>query len=359
MPKKIKRISFAQAINEALTYSLKKDKNLICYGLGVTDPKGVFGTTLNLHKKFGNKRVFDVPTSENALTGVSIGAALNGVRSVVTHQRLDFFLLAMDQLVNAAAKWHYMFGSQISVPITIRLIIGRGWGQGPTHSQNLQAWFNHVPGLKIVMPTHPEDAKNLLVESIFDPNPVIFLEHRWLHNIKGNVQDKFNNKKIGKSKVLIPGKDITIVSLSYLTVESIKASNYLKKNFDIEAEIIDLISIKPMDYTTIFKSVKKTGKILVLDTGVHTNSVASEIISKIASKKFDYLKIAPDYLAMPDVPEPTGYSLTKNFHISKTNIVIKVLEMLKIKSDIKNIKKNLELKNKFHDQPDFGLIEPF
>ena len=196
MPKTIKKKSFAEAINEALTYSLIKDKNLICYGLGVTDPKGVFGTTLNLHKKFGNERVFDVPTSENALTGVSIGAALNGVRSVVTHQRLDFFLLAMDQLVNAAAKWHYMFGSQISVPITIRLIIGRGWGQGPTHSQNLQAWFNHIPGLKIVMPTHPEDAKNLLVESIFDPNPVIFLEHRWLHNIKGNIQDKFVNKKI-------------------------------------------------------------------------------------------------------------------------------------------------------------------
>ena len=157
----------------------------------------------------------------------------------------------------------------------------------------------------------------------------------------------------------MPGKDITVVSLSYLTIESIEASNYLKKNFDIEAEIIDLISIKPMDYGTIFKSVK-TGKILVLDTGVHTNSVASEIISKIASKKFDYLKIAPEYLAMPDVPEPTGYSLTKNFHISKIDIVIKVLQMLKkIKANIKQIKKDLQLRNKFHDQPDFGLIEPF
>ena len=359
MPSKKRTISFAQAINEALSYSLKKDKNLICYGLGVTDPKGIFGTTLNLHKKFGNKRVFDVPTSENALTGVAIGAALNGVRSVATHQRLDFFLLAMDQLVNAAAKWHYMFGSQISVPITIRLIVGRGWGQGPTHSQNLQAWFNHIPGLKVVMPTHPEDAKSLLIESIFDPNPVIFLEHRWLHNINGNIRNSLLKKKIGKSKVSIPGKDITIVSTSYLTIESMKASNYLKKNFNINPEVIDLISIKPMDYGTIFKSLKKTGKILVLDTGVHINSVASEIISKIASKKFDYLKIAPDYLAMPDVPEPTGFSLTKKFHISQKEIVLKILEMLKIKVNKKKIISDLQSKTKFHDQPDFGLIEPF
>ena len=186
--------TFAAAINDALQISMKKDKKILCYGLGVTDPKGIFGTTLNLEKKFGSERVFDIPTSENAITGVAIGAALNGIKSVVTHQRLDFFLLAMDQLVNSAAKWYYMFGSRRSVPITIRLIMGRGWGQGPTHSQNLQSWFNHMPGLKVVMPSFAEDAKGLLISSIFDPNPVIFLEHRWLHSTKSNF--KKGNYKI-------------------------------------------------------------------------------------------------------------------------------------------------------------------
>ena len=167
--------SFKDSINKALFFSMEKDKKMICFGLGTTDPKGVFGTTLGLEKKFGPKRVFDMPTSENAMTGVSIGAALNGVRSVVTHQRLDFFLLAMDQLINGASKYYYMYGSQLSVPITIRLIIGRGWGQGPTHSQNLQSWFSHIPGLKVVMLSSPEDAQNLLATSIFDPNPEYFL----------------------------------------------------------------------------------------------------------------------------------------------------------------------------------------
>ena len=209
------QITFSQAINEALVLSMKKDKNLICYGLGVSDVKNVFNTTRNLKNLFGKKRVFDVPCSENALTGISVGAALAGVRSVVTHQRLDFFLLALDQLVNSAAKWYYMFGSQISVPITIRLIIGKGWGQGPTHSQNLQSWFNHIPGLKIVMPSTPEDAKGLLISSILDPNPVIFLEHRWLHNITSKVQREYYVTPIGKAKILKRGKDITIISLNW------------------------------------------------------------------------------------------------------------------------------------------------
>ena len=171
----MREISYANAINEAIDQSMELDEDLICFGLGTTDPKGIFGTTLGLEKKYGTERVFDMPTSENGMTGIAIGAALNGTKSIMTHQRLDFFLLAMDQLINSAAKWHYMFGSQCSIPITIRLIIGRGWGQGPTHSQNLHSWFNHIPGLKVVMPASPVDAKGLLIESVIDPNPVVFL----------------------------------------------------------------------------------------------------------------------------------------------------------------------------------------
>ena len=354
--RKIKNLTYADAINDALQISMKKDKKILCFGLGVTDPKGVFGTTLNLEKKFGSKRVFDVPTSENAITGVSIGAALNGIKSIVTHQRLDFFLLAMDQLVNSAAKWFYMFGSKRSVPITIRLIIGRGWGQGPTHSQNLQSWFNHMPGLKVVMPTFANDAKGLLLSSIFDPNPVIFLEHRWLHNISSEFKKGDYRVKIGKAKICNKGKDVTIVSMSYLTLEAINAAKYLDDKYRIKAEVIDLRSIKPLDWQSIFKSVEKTGRLLVLDTGFTTGSVAGEIIAKVSIDKFQKLKTAPVRLAMPDVPEPTSFALTKNFHVSAKDIIKNVLKILKIKND-GNLK-DFYLP-KFHDQPGDWFKGPF
>ena len=351
-----KKMTFTNAINEALHISMKKDKKILCYGLGVTDPKNIFSTTTNLEKKFGPNRVFDVPTSENALTGISIGASIDGVKSVVVHQRLDFFLYAMDQLVNSAAKWYYMFGSKRSVPITIRLIIGRGWGQGPTHSQNLQSWFNHIPGLKVVMPTFADDAKGLLLSSIFDPNPVVFLEHRWLHNSTSEVKKGDYRIKIGKARICKEGKDLTVVSMSYMTVEALKAAEFIFKKFKIKAEIIDLRSIKPLDWKTIFKSVEKTGRLLVLDTGFTTGSVAGEIIAKVSMEKFYKLKYAPMRLAMPDIPEPTSFALTKNFHITTKDIIKTIMRMFKIKKN--SILENT-FKSKFHDQPGEWFKGPF
>jgi pyruvate/2-oxoglutarate/acetoin dehydrogenase E1 component len=320
-----KKVTFVEAINDALHIAMSVDPDMITYGLGINDPKRIFGTTSGLCEAFGNKRVFDMPTSENAMTGVSIGAALGEVRSVVTHQRLDFFLLAMDQLVNSAAKWNYTYG--ISVPITIRLIIGRGWGQGPTHSQNLQAWFGHIPGLKVVMPTTPYDAKGLLLGSIFDPNPVVFLEHRWLHNAVGDVPEGDFRLEIGKAKKITDGKDITIVSMSYLTVEARKAVTLLRKA-NVNCELIDLISIKPIDWELIKSSVKKTGNLLVLDTGHETGSIAGEIIAKIAIECFQHLKASPMRLAMPDIPEPSSFGLTKDLFIRYDKIVKEVLKMI-------------------------------
>ena len=343
----MRNISFANAINEAIDQSMEIDKDLICFGLGTTDPKGIFGTTLGLEKKFGSDRVFDMPTSENGMTGIAIGASLNGTKSIMCHQRLDFFLLAMDQLVNSAAKWHYMFGSQCSVPITIRLITGRGWGQGPTHSQNLHAWFNHIPGLKVVIPASPYDAKGLLIESISDPNPVIFLEHRWLHNMQGNVPIKPYRIPIGKSKLLREGDDITIISMSYLNIEAIHAVDYLKKQ-DITCDIIDLRSISPIDYQLIFDSVKKTGRVLVIDTGSKNGSVAGEIITEIVSKLFNNLKEPPIRLAMPDVPEPTSFGLTKGFYIRAKDIVKQCLFLMKNLDE--NYKKELTEQSP-HDIP--------
>ena len=324
------KLSFANSINNALEVAMRLDEKVICYGLGATDPKGIFGTTLGLESKFGKERVFDMPTSENAMTGVGIGAAIAGFKPVMTHQRLDFFLLAMDQLVNSAAKMHYMFNGQLEVPLTIRLILGRGWGQGPTHSQNLQSWFAHIPGLKVVMPSSAEDAKGLLLSSIFDPNPVIFLEHRWLHNSISEVPHGDFRIALGNSKKLMTGNDFTIVSMSYLTAEALIASKYLKE-YGINVDLIDLRTIKPLDFNAIVQSIKITGKILVLDTGSLTCSVASDIVSKISTKYFSYLKNSPSILAMPDVPEPTSYGLTKNFYIRAADIANEVLQNLGIK----------------------------
>lgn len=349
-------ISYAAAINEGISESMALDSSVICYGLGATDPKGIFGTTTGLADRFGTDRVFDMPTSENAMTGVAIGAALGGLRPVMTHQRLDFFLLAMDQLVNSAAKWHYMFGGVQSVPITIRLILGRGWGQGPTHAQNLQAWFAHIPGLKVVMPTTADDAKGLLMESIFDPNPVVFIEHRWLHNSLAVVPQGNYRVPIGKARILRHGEDLTIVSMTYMTVEALHAAEFLAERFGINCEVLDLRTIRPIDWTTVLGSVARTGRLLALDSGFTTGSVAGEIVARASMEVFAQLRGAPRRLAMPDIPEPTSPALTRGFYIRAGDIVNEVLQMLG--------RKTIDLENDLaepvpHDVPGQWFKGPF
>lgn len=319
-------MTFAKAINEALTEAMTLDSDVICYGLGVPDPKGVFGTTIGLQEKFGDDRVFDMPTSENAMTGIGIGASLYGLRPVITHQRLDFALLSMDQLVNNAAKWRFMFGDQRGVPLTVRMILGRGWGQGPTHSQNLQAWFAHVPGLKVVMPAIAEDAKGLLLSAIFDPDPVIFLEHRWLHNLRGEVPDGDCRIPLGKAAILRTGVDMTVVAMSYMTIEALHAVDHLSAQ-SINCDLIDLRSVRPLDWQAIEASVNRTGRLLVLDTGNLTGSISGEIVARVTVNCWDALKCAPQRLAMPDYPEATSPALTEGYHVRAEHIVEKISYM--------------------------------
>ena len=210
---KLREITYAEAIAEAISQSMEKDPSVFIIGEGVPDPKAIFGTTKGLVEKYGSDRVLDMPVSENALTGVCIGTALRGMRPIMVHQRLDFVLLAMDQIVNNSAKWHYMFGGQTSVPFVVRAVIGMGWGQGAQHSQNIQAIFTHIPGLKVVMPATPYDAKGLLISSIQDNNPVIFIEHRWLHHIRGHVPTEVYNVPIGKAEI-IKGSENYVHSVS-------------------------------------------------------------------------------------------------------------------------------------------------
>lgn len=349
-------MKFSDSIKQATRQVMLEDDNVLLFGLGVPDPKGIFGTTLGLQHEFGSERVFDVPLSENALTGASIGLALGGYRPIFIHQRLDFFLLAMDQLVNGAAKWHMMFGGQKSVPITFRLIIGRGWGQGPTHSQALHAWFSHVPGLKVVMPSDPTDAAHLFVESVRDPNPVIYIEHRWLHNLEGSTPSTFDPLPIGKGRIVRTGSDITIVASSLMVIEAMHAIEQIEKQADVTCELIDLRSIKPLDINLIIKSVQKTGRLLVLDIGSEFGSIAGEIISQVAEKVGDQLISNPKRICNPNYATPTGFSLTENFYPGSEEICAGVAQLLGVQIDTCALRPQKDNK---HDLPGDWFTGPF
>ena len=323
----MRQITYCQAINEALKQVMERDKAVFIMGLGVDDAKRIFGSTVGLSEKFGKGRAFEIPISENAITGVAIGASLCGMRPVMTHQRMDFMFYCFDQLMNHAAKWHYMFGGEFSVPITIRSIIGRGWGQGTQHSQSLQALFSHVPGLKVVMPATPYDAKGLLISSVLDDNPVIFIEHRKLYDVKGDVPEEFYKVEIGKANVLKKGKDVTIVGVSQMALESEKAAGILSKN-NIDAEVIDLRTVCPLDEETIFESVKKTGRLVVVDTGWTNCGVASEISARVTEKIFTSLKSPVVRMAMPDAPVPTSVALEKVFYHDSEDIACVVKNLI-------------------------------
>jgi pyruvate/2-oxoglutarate/acetoin dehydrogenase E1 component len=348
-------MKYGDAIRDGMMEAMTLDEKVLCYGLGVPDPKCIFGTTRDLQAKFGEKRVFDIPISENAMTGVAIGAALGGYKPVFVHQRFDFFLLAMDQLVNGAAKWHMMFGGIMNVPITIRLIVGRGWGQGPTHCQSLHAWLAHIPGLKVVMPSTPADAKGLLMESIFDPNPVVFIEHRWLHAMEGDVPKGDYRVKLGKAHKMREGKDITIVGNSIMIPEAIHALDFLK-NHNVSADLIDLHTVRPIDWDTIFKSVQKTRRLLALDIGAQTGSVAGEIIARVATEFGAKLKCAPERICMPDYAVPTSFSLTKDCYPDSYDIAQKVLSMVNVSADPSSLR---TARTWPHDVPGNWFSGPF
>ncbi len=348
-----RNIDCAKAINEATEQCMKKHKNVFIFGLGVPDPKGIFGTTTGLQKKFGNQRVFDMPLAENGMTGVAVGAALNGFRPIITHQRIEFALLSMEQIINQAAKWNYMTAGKQNVPLVIRMIVGKGWGQGPQHSQNLESLFAHIPGLKVVMPFSPRDSKGLLISSIEDNNPVIFIEHRWLHSIKQQVPKSYYKIKIGKGRVARQGQDISLVSYSYGVFECLKASKILKEKFNISAEVIDLRTIRPLDKNIILKSVKKTKRILAVDNSWKSFGVSAEIISIITDnlKTKDIKKIAR--IGNIEVPCPSTRALAKDFYCNYITIVNKVLKMLVSK------KNYLEKNNLYDDVPDKSFKGPF
>lgn len=322
----LRKITYAEAVREALDQALAHDERVFIMGQGVDDPGGLFGTTLNLHKKYGSARVFDTPLSENALTGVAIGSALAGMRPFYCHNRPDFLLLTMDQIVNHASKWSYMFGGTTKVPLVIWSVTARGWGSAAQHSQALQGLFMHIPGLKLVMPSTPYDAKGLIISSIADDNPVIILDHRWLFKQQGHVPEGLYSVPLGKGIIRREGTDVTIAALSLMTIEALRAAAKLEKA-GISAEVIDLRTLKPLDEEIILNSVKKTGRLIIADTGWKTGGVSAEIAALVSEKGFDFLKKPVRRVACEDVPTPASYVLEEEFYPDAEDIVSAVREL--------------------------------
>lgn len=323
----MRSLTFAQAINEALDQILMHNKNTFLIGEGVPDPKAVFGTTKGLKEKYENQ-VFDMPISEAGLTGMCIGAALNGTRPILVHQRMDFSLYSADQLINNAAKWFSMFGGQRPVPLTIRMVIGRGWGQGNQHSQNLQALYAHIPGLKVFVPSSPTQAKGLLYTAYMDPNPCLILEHKWLYNMKENVPAILWTDYHG-TKVKTEGKDITIVSSGVSTQEALLASQALTKQ-GISAEILDLQRINPLDLEPIIESCKKTKRLLVLDDAWRSCGLSAEIIASVLEDDSVRLECHPKRLTYPDFPTPSTHALAQHYYFGARDIIKTVGKMFHV-----------------------------
>ena len=353
----IRKQTFSEAVREGLQQVMALDPTVIVIGEGVPDPKTIFGTTAGLRDQFGSERVFDMPLAENGMTGVCIGAAMNGLRPVMIHQRIDFAMLAMDQIINNAAKWHYMFDGQVTVPIVVRVIIGRGWGQGPQHSQSLQALFAHIPGLKVVMPTTAKDAKGMLIAAIRDDNPVMFIEHRWLHHIEDAVPEQVYETELDKAHILRKGSDVTVVAASMMVIESLKAANALS-DVGIDVEVVDLRSIRPIDIDTIMGSVSRTKNLIVADTAWKTGGITGEIVAQVMERGFSMLERAPLRIASPDHPVPTSHHMANGYYQDAEQIAEQIMNYLEYKGDKEPVLEKLKIHGP-RDIPHRGFHGPF
>jgi pyruvate dehydrogenase E1 component beta subunit len=303
------------------------DESVFVMGQGVKSPWYVGDTARDLLKRFGPERVIDTPVSENAITGAAVGAAVAGMRPVVIHPRMDFMMYAIDPIVNQAANWHYMSGGRSWAPVVFWGIINRGGEQAAQHSQALQSMFAHIPGLKVVMPATPYDAKGLMVSAIKEDNPVVYIDDRWLHDIQGRVPEEIYEVPIGKAIIRKEGSDITLAATSYMVSLAMDASAELALE-DIDAEVLDVRTVKPIDKTLLLKSVKKTGRLVVADGGWKSFGVAAEIEAIVFECAFAHMKSAPVRVTLPDVPAPASSALEKAYYPTARNITEAALKIM-------------------------------
>ena len=311
--------TFLDAIRAGLAEEMRRDASIYVFGEDVA-LGGPFGVTKGLSEEFGANRMVNTPISEGTVMGLAIGAATAGLRPVVEIMFIDFITLAMDQLVNHAAKLHYMSGGQLNIPLTVRVQCGVSGAMGAHHSQSLEAWLAHVPGLKIVMPAHASDAKGLLKASIRDDNPVVFIEHRGLYWTKGEVPGGELSVSIGEAKLLKHGEHVTIVALAAMVAPALAAAEELAAE-GILAEVIDPRSISPLDVDTIANSVKKTSRLIVVHEAVEQGGIGAEIVARLQQEVFYYLDSPIRRVAAPFAPVPAGSTLEKEFLPSKERIV--------------------------------------
>jgi pyruvate/2-oxoglutarate/acetoin dehydrogenase E1 component len=322
-----RKLQYSLAINEALHQMMAADPSVFVIGQGVKSPWYVGNTAQGLLERFGERRVIDTPVSENAITGAAIGAAIVGMRPVVVHPRMDFMLYAFDPIINQAANWHYMFGGKASVPVVIWAIINRGGEQAAQHSQALHAMFAHVPGLKVVMPATPHDAKGLMIAAIRDPNPVVFIDDRWLYGVTDSVPEEIYEVEMGRGIIRRVGTDVTLAATSFMVNESMKGAQQLAAE-NIDVELIDLRSVKPLDQDLILRSVKKTGRLVIADGGWRTCGVAAEIAALAGESALEYLKAPIKRVTLPDCPAPASSALEKAYYPTAEAIANSVREVL-------------------------------
>jgi pyruvate dehydrogenase E1 component beta subunit len=317
----MKEIRYIWAINEAIKEEMERDDKVVLIGEDVGTPGGSFGATRGLYDHFGPERIFDTPISEAAITGLAAGAAACGLRPIVEIMFMDFMTICMDGIVNQIAKMRYMFGSQFKVPVVIRTPSGGGLNAGPQHSQSLEAWFAHVPGLKVVMPATPYDVKGLLKSAIRDDNPIVFIEHKALHALKGSIPEKEYLVPIGKADIKKKGTDVTVVAVSKMVHESLKASEILAQD-GINIEVIDLLTISPWDRETIFGSVAKTHRLVIAHEAVKSFGVGAEISAAVSEEILDELDAPIMRVGAPFVPIP--FSLEKAYLPNAEQIIAAV-----------------------------------
>ena len=313
-------MNFAEAIRDALRIEMERDPDVYIIGEDVGTFGNVFGVTKGLIDQFGEKRVRDTPITESAIVGAAVGSAACGLRPVAEIMYIDFIGVALDQLYNQAAKMRYMFGGKITIPMVLRSACGAGRGSAAQHSQSLEAWFMHVPGLRVVMPSTPADAKGLLINAIRDDNPVVFLEHKLLYNTKGEVPEGEYTIPFGQADIKREGKDVTVVATARMVHYALNAAEKLAAD-GIDVEIVDPRTLSPLDEDTILDSVKKTHKLVIVHEEVKFAGSGAEIAAMVAEKAFDYLDAPILRVAAPFCPVPFAPSLEEQFIPSEEKII--------------------------------------
>ena len=321
----MRKISYAEAINEGLRQSMELSTDVVIMGQLVDYKPGIFGQTVGLAEKFGKERVLDFPVAENVMTSTAMGSALAGMRPVVCHQRLDFMMYSMDQIVNWLSLWYFKSNGKSNMPVTIIAVVGKGWGQGPQHSKSLHSWFAHLPGIKVAVPATPHDAKGLLMESIFGESPVIIIEGRSFFSMVGPVPEIPYRVKFGKAAIRRTGKDLTLVAIGNSVPISIRVAEKLSEEIDIE--VIDIRTVSPIDRETILKSVSKTKRIVACDPGWQSVSVAAELLAIVAEHLGGELKTNPVRICLPDSHTPMSYTLEEKYYINEPMMIKKIKGM--------------------------------